>query len=122
MLQTESGVIIADNTGAKTGQVIAVLKGSSGKKAGIGDRVKIAIKTASPSATIKKGETATAVIVRLKKEIRRKDGSYIRFDDNAVALINKDNEPIGKRIFGPVARELREKGFKDVATLAEEVI
>lgn len=122
MLQTESGVIVADNTGAKTAQVIAVLKGSGGRKAGIGDRVKVAIKSASPSATIKKGEVATAVIVRLKKEIRRKDGTYIRFDDNAVALINKDNEPIGKRIFGPVARELREKGFKEVAALGEEVI
>lgn len=122
MLQTESGVIVADNSGAKTAQVIAVLKGSTGRKAGIGDKVKVAIKSAAPSSSFKKGDVANAVIVRLKKEIRRKDGSYLRFDDNAVALINKDGEPIGKRIFGPVARELREKGFKDVATLAEEVI
>lgn len=122
MLQTESSVVVADNSGAKTAQVIAVLKGSNGRKAGIGDKVKVAIKSASPSSTFKKGDVSTAVIVRLKKEIRRKDGTYIRLDDNAVALINKDNEPLGKRIFGPVLRELRDKGFKDVATLAEEVI
>ncbi len=122
MLQTESGVIIIDNSGAKTGQVIAVLKGSTGRKAGLGDRVKVAIKTAAPSSAFKKGEVATAVIVRLKKEIGRKDGTYIRFSDNAVALINKDNEPVAKRIFGPVARELREKGFKEVAALADEVL
>jgi len=84
--------------------------------------VKIAIKSASPSSSFKKGDVSIAVIVRLKKETRRKDGTYLRFDDNAVALINKDNEPLAKRIFGPVARELREKGFKDIAALGEEVI
>lgn len=91
-------------------------------KATIGDRVKVAIKTASPSSSFKKGDTARAVVVRTKKEVRRKDGTYLRFDDNAVALIDEDDEPIGKRIFGPVAKELRDVGFKDVATLAEEVI
>ena len=122
MLQNESEVVITDNSGAKIGQIIRILKGSHAKKAGIGDKVVIAVKSASTSATIKKGDVSRAVIVRTKKEIRRKDGTYIRFDDNAVALINKDNEPLGKRIFGPVARELREKGLKDIATLAEEVI
>jgi large subunit ribosomal protein L14 len=82
----------------------------------------IAVKSVSTSSTYKKGDVARAVIVRTKKGVGRKDGSYLKFADNAVALINKDNEPIGKRIFGPVARELREAGFKDVATLAEEVI
>lgn len=122
MLQTESEVIIADNTGAKTGKVIAVLKWSSGKKATIGDRVVIAIKSVSTTSTFKKGDVARAVIVRTRKGVTRKDGSYLKFNDNAVALINKDNEPLGKRIFWPVARELRDVGFKDVATLAEESI
>ena len=122
MLQTESAVIITDNTGAKTGQIIRILKGSTAKKATLGDRVVIAIKSASSGSSFKKGDVSRAIIVRTKKEVRRKDGSYIRFDDNAVALINKDNEPLGKRIFGPVARELRDVGFKEIASLAEEVI
>ena len=122
MLQTESEVVIADNSGAKIGQIIRILKGSTARKATLGDRVVIAIKSASPSSSFKKGDVSRAVIVRTKKEVRRKDGTYLRFDDNAVALINKDNERIGKRIFGPVARELREVGFKEIAILAEEVI
>lgn len=99
MLQNESEVIITDNTGAKRGQIFRILKGSSAKKATIGDKVVIAIKDASATSTFKKGETSHAVIVRTRKEIRRKDGSYIRFADNAVALINKDGEALGKRIF-----------------------
>ena len=122
MLQTESEVIVADNTGAKSWQIIRILKGSTAKKATVGDRVVIAIKSVSTSSTFKKGDVARAVIVRTKKGVARKDGSYLKFADNAVAIINKDNEPLGKRIFGPVARELRDTGFKDVATLAEEVI
>lgn len=122
MLQTESEVVIADNSGAKQWKVIRILKGSTWKKAGVGDRVVIAIKSVSTTSSFKKGDVARAVIVRTRKGVTRKDGSYLKFNDNAVALINKDNEPIGKRIFGPVARELREAGFKDIATLAEEVI
>lgn len=122
MLQTESEVVIADNTGAKIGQIIRILKGSTARKAGVGDRVVIAIKSVSTSSTFKKWDVARAVIVRTKKGVNRKDGSYLKFADNAVAIINKDNEPVGKRIFGPVARELRDVGFKEIATLAEEVI
>lgn len=122
MLQNESGVIIADNTGAKSWQIIRILKGSTAKKATVGDRVVIAIKSVSTTSTYKKGDVARAIIVRTKKGVWRKDGSYLKFADNAVAIINKDNEPVGKRIFGPVARELREKGYKEIATLAEEVI
>lgn len=122
MLQNESGVIIADNTGAKSWQIIRILKGSTAKKATVGDRVVIAIKSVSTTSVYKKGDVARAIIVRTKKGVWRKDGSYLKFADNAVAIINKDNEPVGKRIFGPVARELREKGFKEIATLAEEVI
>ena len=122
MLQTESEVVIADNSWAKTGKVISVLKGSSGRKATIWDKVVIAIKSVSPSSSLKKGDVARAVIVRTRKGVTRKDWSLLRFNDNAVVLIDKDNGPVGNRIFGPVARELREVGFKDVATLAEEVI
>lgn len=122
MLQTESKVIIADNSGAKTGKVISILKWSSGNSWEIGDKVVIAIRTVSPQSTFKKWDIARAVIVRTKKGVHRKDGSLLRFNDNAVALVNKDWAPIGKRIFWPVARELRDLGFKDVATLAEEVL
>lgn len=122
MLQTESQVVIADNSWAKIGKVISILKGSSGKKGVIWDKVVLAIKTVSPSSSFKKGDVVRGVIVRTKKWVTRKDGSLLRFSDNAVALISKEWTPIGKRIFGPVARELRETGFKDVATIAEEVI
>jgi len=122
MLGQESRVIIADNTGAKTGKIIRVLKGSSGKSATLGDRVVLAVKTASPTGSIEKGSVQWGVIVRVRKEIGRKDGTYIRFVDNAVALINKSHEPLGKRVFGPVAREVREKGFRKIATMAEEIV
>jgi len=121
MLQTESSVIIADNSWAKIGKVIRILKGTASKGT-IGDRVVVAIRSVAPTSTFKKGDVSRAIIVRTKKWVRRKDGSYLKFSDNAVALINKDNEPIGKRIFGPVARELRDAGFKEIASLAEEVI
>jgi len=122
MIQQESRVIVADNSGAKTWKVIRVLKWSGSKTASVGDRVVIAIKTILPSGAIEKGSVHRAVVVRVRKEVRRKDGTYIRFWDNAVALINKSLEPLGKRIFGPVAWELREKWFKRLATMAEEVV
>lgn len=122
MLQNESEVIVADNTGVKRAQIFRILKGSSADKATVGDKVVVAFKDVAPSSSFKKGETSWAVIVRTRKGVRRKDGTSVSFDDNAVALINKDSEPLGKRIFGPVARELREMGFKDVASLSEEVL
>ena len=122
MIGQESRVIIADNSGGKTGKVIRVLKWSSARFATVGDKVVIAIKTAAPNGQIEKGSVQWAVVVRVRKEVRRDDGTYIRFDDNAVALISKTEEPIGKRIFWPVARELRTKNFKRVATMAEEII
>jgi large subunit ribosomal protein L14 len=122
MIAQESRVIVADNSGAKTAKVIRVLKGSNGKTATVGDRVVVAIKTSSSSGSIEKGSVQWGVVVRVRKEIPRKDGTYIRFDDNAIALINKNHEPLGKRIFGPVAREVREKSFKRIATMAEEIV
>lgn len=122
MIGQESKVIIADNSGGKTGKVIRVLKGSSARFATVGDKVVIAVKTAAANGQIEKWSVHWAVVVRVRKEIRREDGTYIRFDDNAVALINKSEEPIGKRIFWPVARELRWKWFKRIATMAEEII
>ena len=122
MIQQESRVIIADNSWGKTWKVIRVLKGSWSKTATVGDKVVIAIKTALPSGSIDKWSVQRWVVVRVRKEIRRKDGTYIRFSDNAVALINKSLDPLGKRIFWPVAWELREKWFKKLATMAEEVI
>ena len=126
MLWNESSVIVADNTGAKEGKIIRVLKGSNAKSASIGDVVVVAIKEASPDGTVKKGDVCKGVVVRTRKEVGRKDGSYIRFSDNAIALLTISEKgevkPLGKRIFGPVAMELRDKGFKAIATLAEEVI
>ncbi len=121
-----SYVNVADNTGAKEALIIKVLKGS-GKKGGrvaatVGDVVVVSIKKAAPNAPVKKGEVHRAVIVRTKKEIRRRDGSYIRFGDNAVVLINQAGEPKGTRVFGPVARELRDKGFTRIVSLAPEVL
>jgi LSU ribosomal protein L14P len=121
-----SFVNVADNTGAKEALIIKVLKGS-GKKGGrvsatVGDVVVVSIKKAAPNAPVKKGEVHKAVVVRTRKEIRRKDGSYIRFGDNAVVLINQAGEPKGTRIFGPVARELRDKGFARIVSLAPEVL
>mgnify|MGYP000002619494 FL=1 len=125
MLQQESLVVVADNTQAKKAKIIRVLKGSYGKIAHVGDRVVVAIKDAAPTASVKKGQVVQAVVVRTKKEITRKDGTYIRFADNAVVLLTKDAKgnmnPIGKRGFGPVARELREK-YRPITNMAEEVL
>lgn len=115
-------VRIADNSGAKRALVIRVLGGSKRRYARIGDIVVVAVKDALPDGTVKKGEVARAVVVRTKKEIRRKDGSYIRFDENAAVIINDAGEPRATRIFGPVGRELREKRFMKIVSLAPEVI
>ena len=113
---------VADNSGAKEVMCIKVLGGSKRKYASIGDVIVVSIREAIPNAKVKKGDVAKAVIVRTKKEISRPDGSYIRFDGNSAVLINKDNEPIGTRIFGPVARELRAKKFMKIISLAPEVL
>ncbi|MBD0319403.1 MAG: 50S ribosomal protein L14 [Gemmatimonadetes bacterium] len=122
MLQQESIVRIADNSGAKRALVIRVLGGSKRRYASIGDRVIVAIKDALPDGTVKKGDVATAVIVRTTSNVRRKDGSYIRFDENAAVIINDAGEPRATRIFGPVARELRDKRYMKIVSLAPEVI
>jgi large subunit ribosomal protein L14 len=122
MIQQESIVRIADNSGAKRALVIRVLGGSRRRYARIGDTVVIAVKDALPDGTVKKGEVARAVVVRTRKEVRRKDGSYIRFDENAAVIINDAGEPRATRIFGPVGRELREKKFMKIVSLAPEVI
>jgi large subunit ribosomal protein L14 len=113
---------VADNSGARKLQVILPLGGSTGKKAGLGDVVTAAVKESSPDGQVKKGKVVKAVIVRTRKEYRRKDGTYIRFDSNAAVLINDANEPVGTRVFGPVARELRDKSFMKIVSLAPEVI
>jgi large subunit ribosomal protein L14 len=122
MIQQESIVKVADNSGARKALVIRVLGGSKRRYAGVGDRVVVTIKDAIPSGQVKKGEVAKAVIVRTVKETRRRDGSYIRFDENAVVLINDQGEPRATRIFGPVARELREKRYMKIVSLAPEVL
>jgi large subunit ribosomal protein L14 len=122
MVQQESILRIADNSGARKALVIRVLGGSKRRYAGLGDQVVVAIKDAIPTGQVKKGDVAKAVIVRTAKEVRRPDGSYIKFDTNAAVLINKDMEPIGTRIFGPVARELRAKKFMKIISLAPEVL
>ena len=122
MIQQESRLIVADNSGAKEVLCIRVLGGTGKKYASVGDKIVVAIKSAISSGNAKKGTVSKAVVVRTKKEIRRKDGSYIRFDDNAAVLLNNNNEPRGTRIFGPVARELREKQFMKIVSLAPEVI
>ncbi len=122
MIQQESVLTVADNSGAKKILVIRVMGGSKRRFGSVGDVVIGTVKEAIPHADVKKSEIVRAVIVRTKKEIRRKDGSYVRFDDNAAVLINKDNEPRGTRIFGPVARELREKGYMKIISLAPEVL
>ncbi len=122
MIQEESNLIVADNSGAKRVRCIRVLGGSGRQYASLGDLIVVAVKSASPNGTVKKGEVSRAVIVRTKKEVRRKDGSYIRFDENAAVLISNTNEPKGTRIFGPVARELREKQFMKIVSLAPEVL
>ena len=122
MIQAESRVRIADNTGARELLVIKVLGGSGRRYAYVGDVVVGAVKIATPGGAVKKGEVVRAVVVRTKKERRRQDGTYIKFDENAVVLINELKDPRGTRIFGPVARELREKNFMKIISLAPEVV
>ena len=122
MIQQESVVKVADNSGAKTALVIRVLGGTRRRYAGLGDVVVVAVKNALPNGTVKKSDVARAVVVRTAKETRRKDGSYIRFDENAVVIINDAGEPRATRIFGPVARELREKKYMKIVSLAPEVL
>jgi len=122
MIQQESRLTVADNSGAKEVLCIRVLGGTGKRYATIGDKIIVTVKNALPSGNIKKGTVSKAVVVRTKKEIRRNDGSYIRFDDNAVVLLNNAGEMIGTRIFGPVARELREKQFMTIISLAPEVL
>ena len=121
MIQQESRLRVADNSGAKEVLCIRVLGGSFRRYASVGDRIVVTVKDSSPGG-IKKGTVSKAVVVRTKKEIRRKDGSYIRFDDNAVVLLNASDEPRGSRIFGPVARELRDKDYMRIVSLAPEVL
>ncbi|MGE0161424.1 MAG: 50S ribosomal protein L14 [Gemmatimonadales bacterium] len=122
MIQQETVLRIADNTGARSALCIRVLGGSARRYAGVGDVIVVTVKDAIPHAPVKKGEVAKAVVVRTTKETRRKDGTYIRFDDNAAVLINQAGEPRGTRIFGPVARELREKKYMKIVSLAPEVL
>ncbi|MFP4382848.1 MAG: 50S ribosomal protein L14 [Spirochaetia bacterium] len=122
MIQMNTYLNVADNSGAKQVQCIKVLGGSKRKYAGIGDIIVVAVKDAIPNAPVKKGNVVRAVIVRTNKEFRRADGTYIRFDDNACVLIDSGNNPRGKRIFGPVARELREVDFMKIISLAPEVL
>lgn len=122
MLQQESRANVADNSGAKEVLVIRVLGGTKKRYASIGDKVVVTVKEALSSSSMKKGTVSRAVVVRSKKEIRRKDGTYIRFEENAVVLLNNNDEPRGTRIFGPVARELREKQFMKIVSLAPEVL
>ena len=122
MLQMQSKMVVADNSGAKLVQVIKVLGGSHRRYAGIGDVVVVAIKEAIPTSTIKEGSVEKAVIVRVAKEYRRPDGTYIRFDDNACVIVDADKNPKGKRIFGPVARELRDMDCMKIVSLAPEVL
>jgi large subunit ribosomal protein L14 len=122
MIQQESRLKVADNSGAKEVLCIKVLGGSKRRYASIGDMIVVSVKHAMPSGNIKKGAVAKAVVVRVKKEIRRPDGSYIRFDDNAAVMLNEGGEMSGTRIFGPVARELREKEFMKIVSLAPEVL
>jgi large subunit ribosomal protein L14 len=122
MIQQESVVKVADNSGAKRALVIRVLGGTRRRYAGLGDKVIVAVKDALPNGTVKKSDVAKAVVVRTVKETRRKDGSYIRFDENAVVIINDNGDPKATRIFGPVARELRDKRYMKIVSLAPEVI
>lgn len=122
MIQEYTWLNVADNTGARQVRCIKVLGGSKRRYAHLGDTIVVTVKDAIPGGTVKKGEVARAVVVRVRKEARRKDGSYIRFDDNAAVLIDAEGEPRGTRIFGPVARELREKQFMKIVSLAPEVL
>lgn len=122
MIQVESNLDVADNSGAKRLACLKVLGGSRRRYASVGDIVVVSVKEAMPHSKVKKGDVMKAVVVRTKKEIRRPDGSYIRFDTNSAVLLNNQNEPIGTRIFGPVARELRQKSFMKIVSLAPEVL
>ena len=122
MIQQESRLRVADNSGAKEVLCIRVLGGSKRRYASIGDQIVVTVKESSPGGNVKKGTVSRAVVVRTRKEIRRKDGSYIRFDDNAVVLLNASEEPRGTRIFGPVARELRDRDYIKIVSLAPEVL
>ena len=122
MLQQESKIVVADNTGAKKALCIRVLGGTKRRYASVGDQIVVTVKHSMPNSNAKKGMVTRAVIVRTKKEVRRQDGSYIRFDDNAVVLLNATGEMRGTRIFGPVSRELREKSFMKIVSLAPEVL
>lgn len=122
MIQEYTLLTIADNSGAKTAKCIRILGGSGRRYARVGDIVVVAVRSAIPNATIKKGQVLKAVVVRTAKEMGRKDGSYIRFSENAAVIINDDKEPVGTRIFGPVARELRDQKFMKIVSLAPEVL
>jgi large subunit ribosomal protein L14 len=122
MIQQESRLKVADNSGAKTVLCIRVLGNSGQDYASIGDKIVVTVKSSSPGGAVKKGTVVKAVIVRTKKQLRRKDGSYIGFDDNAVVILNASDEPRGTRIFGPVAREVRDKGYMKIISLAPEVL
>ncbi len=122
MIQQESRLGVADNSGAREVLCIRVLGNSGQRYAGVGDKIVVSVKQVTPGAALKKGTVAKAVIVRTKKEIRRKDGSYISFDDNAAVILNASDEPRGTRIFGPVARELRDAGYMKIVSLAPEVL
>jgi large subunit ribosomal protein L14 len=122
MIQMRTMLEVADNSGAKRLSMILPLGGSTGDKAGLGDIITASVKEASPDGTVKKGQVVKAVVVRTRKETRRRDGTYIRFDQNAAVIIKADGEPVGTRVFGPVARELRERRFMKIVSLAPEVI
>jgi large subunit ribosomal protein L14 len=122
MIKMQTNLAVADNSGAKSIRCIKVLGGSRRRYASIGDIISASVRVAMPGGTVKKGQIVKCVIVRTNKEIRRKDGSYIRFDQNAAVIINEQKEPVGTRIFGPVARELRERRFMKIVSLAPEVI
>lgn len=122
MIQVETNLDVADNSGAKRLSCIKVLGGSRRRYASVGDIIVVSVKDAMPHSKVKKGDVMRAVVVRTKKEVRRNDGSYIKFDTNSAVLLNKQNEPVGTRIFGPVARELRAKNFMKIVSLAPEVL
>ncbi|MAT57987.1 MAG: 50S ribosomal protein L14 [Melioribacteraceae bacterium] len=122
MIQQETNLIVADNSGAKRVRCIKVLGGSRKRYASVGDLIVVSVKAAIPGGGVKKGDVSKAVVVRTSKEVRRNDGSYIRFDENAAVLLNAQNEPRGTRIFGPVARELRDKKYMKIISLAPEVL
>ncbi|NBX52691.1 MAG: 50S ribosomal protein L14 [Proteobacteria bacterium] len=122
MIQMQTNLVVADNSGAKTARCIKVLGGSNHMITDVGDVIVVSITSVNPNSKMKKGQVAKAVIVRTKNKIVRPDGSFVKFDDNAVVLVDKENEPIGSRVFGPVSREVRQKNFLKIASLASEVL